>query len=249
MIQHFTLRLVQSLMLAPTVRHFAFERVDGEPLQFQPGQFIQIHFTYPDGKPTKRSYSIATLSIATNDSISRIEIAVSFVPGGAASDLLEQLIVGDTVAASGPYGRFVLFNQDRNRRYLLVATGTGITPYRAMLTHLEAMMQQRELEVVLLYGARNPEELLYDKEFAAFASGHPGFRFVPCLSRQMRSCPGPDERRGYVQAVLPEFDPNPEGDIVYLCGNPNMVDATFATLKEAGFPVAHLRREKYVSAR
>ncbi len=249
MIQHFTLRLVQSLMLAPTVRHIAFERIDGEPVPFQPGQFIQIHFSYPDGQPTKRSYSIATSPATVDGATSRIEIAVSYVPGGAATDLLEHLAVSDTVAASGPYGRFVLSDQDRNRRYLLIATGTGVTPYRAMLTHLQVMMLQRDLEVVLLYGARNEAELLYDKEFAAFAAEHPGFRFVPCLSRQARSYPGPDDHRGYVQAVLPEFDPDPEGDIAYLCGNPNMVDATFATLKEAGFPVAHLRREKYVSAR
>src|SRR5689334_13680882 len=44
MADHFTLRLVDSFMLAPTVRHLVFERVDGQPLAFQPGQFLQVHF-------------------------------------------------------------------------------------------------------------------------------------------------------------------------------------------------------------
>ena len=48
-------------MLAPTVRHLAFEREDGAPFAFVPGQFLQIHFHYADGKPTKRSYSVATI--------------------------------------------------------------------------------------------------------------------------------------------------------------------------------------------
>ena len=61
MAEHFQLRLVDSFMLAPTVRHLAFERADGTPLEFQPGQFLQVHFAYPDGKPTKRSYSVATV--------------------------------------------------------------------------------------------------------------------------------------------------------------------------------------------
>ena len=38
-------------------------------------------------------------------------------------------------------------------------------------------------------------------------------------------------------------------DIAYLCGNPDMVDEAFAMLKEAGLPVPHIRREKYVSSR
>jgi NAD(P)H-flavin reductase len=52
-----------------------------------------------------------------------------------------------------------------------------------------------------------------------------------------------------VQNVLPEVAPQPEHDIAYLCGNPDMVDATFAVLKDIGLPIKHIRREKYVSSR
>ncbi|MHB1993224.1 MAG: hypothetical protein ACYCOZ_11615, partial [Metallibacterium scheffleri] len=40
MIQHFTLRLAQSRMLAASVRHLAFARTDGQPFAFTPGQFL-----------------------------------------------------------------------------------------------------------------------------------------------------------------------------------------------------------------
>lgn len=81
MIRLFPLRLTAGRMLAPSVRHLTFERTDGEPVAFVPGQFIQFHFHYADGTPTKRSYSIATRG---DDPAAggRVEIAVSYVSGG-----------------------------------------------------------------------------------------------------------------------------------------------------------------------
>ncbi len=249
MADHFTLRLAHSHMLAPAVRHMAFERPDGQPFTFVPGQFLQIHFHYADGKPAKRSYSVATIAAVPGAPVQRIEIAVSYVDGGAATALLAALSEGGTVEASGPYGRFILMDGDSNHRYLLIATGTGITPYRAMLPQLATTIARRGVEVALLYGARSEPELLYGDEFEAFARAQPRFRFVPCLSRGARSQPRPHDRLGYVQTVLPELAPDPTGDIAYLCGNPDMVDQTFAVLKDAGLPVPHVRREKYVSSR
>jgi len=246
---HFPLRLASSRMLAPSVRHFVFTRDDGEPLAFIPGQFLQVHFSYADGKPTKRSYSIATVHPDAVAVDTPIEIAVSYVEGGAATALFEALGEGDRIEASGPYGRFCLMPNDANRRYLLVGTGTGVTPYRAMLPELARQIRERGIEVVLLFGARTPAELLYGDEFAAFAAATPGFRFIPCYSRQMPEQPRADDRRGYVQEALDEFAPNADTDIAYLCGNPNMVDAAFEKLKNAGLPVPHIRREKYVSSK
>ena len=108
--------------------------------------------------------------------------------------------------------------------------------------------------MVLLFGARTPEELLYGDEFRAFAAKYPDhFRFVPCFSRELPA-PGSaqdhgDVRHGYVQQFLPEFAPDPATDIAYLCGNPNMVDACFESLKEASLDVRQIRREKYVSSK
>lgn len=249
MAEQFPLRLVSSYMLAPSVRHLVFERADEQPFAFVPGQFLQIHFHYSDGKPTKRSYSVATIGDGGTAPIRLIEIAVSYVEGGAATALLGNLQQGDTITASGPYGRFCLMEGDTNRRYLLVGTGTGITPYRAMLPQLRRVIAQRNCEVALIFGARNEEELLYDADFSAFEREVPGFRFYACLSRVPRALPRTQDRKGHVQGLLNELAPSPEGDIAYLCGNPNMVDEAFALLKDAGLPVPHIRREKYVSSK
>lgn len=248
MAEHFTLRLADSRMLAPSVRHLVFERVDGQPLAFIPGQFLQIHFHYDDGTATKRSYSIATVGDG-HAPVQQIEIAVSYVDGGAATKLLSELQIGGTIEASGPYGRFCLQDADTHPRYVLMATGTGVTPYRAMLPLFEKLLVKGDREVVLLYGARNETELLYGEEFEAFAQAHPGFSFYGCLSRQPRAVARPNDRPGHVQTVLQELQPAAEKDIAYLCGNPNMVDAAFNTLKEFGLPIPQIRREKYISSR
>ncbi|NCT66480.1 MAG: ferredoxin--NADP reductase [Rhodanobacteraceae bacterium] len=246
--EHFKLRLVASHMLAPAVRHLAFEREDGAPFAFVPGQFIQIHFHYDDGKATKRSYSVGTVGDGSGR-VQRLEIAVSYVEGGAATALLSQLDEGGTIDASGPYGRFCLMDADTNRRYLLVATGTGVTPYRAMLPQIRTLTQTRGCTFALVYGARTEAELLYGEEFEAFAREVPGFTFHPCFSRVPRAVPRPHDRNGRVQVALGELGPNAAHDIAYLCGNPDMVDQCFAMLKEAGLPVPQIRREKYVSSR
>ena len=253
-IQHFPLKLVSRRMLAPSVGHYVFVRDDGAPLDFIPGQFIQVHFQYADGTATKRSYSLATIHDHAMGPGEAVEIAVSYVPGGAATALFEGLDAGDTVDASGPFGRFCLVPADTNRRYLLIGTGTGVTPYRAMLPQLERAIAERGIQVVLLFGARTPDELLYGDEFRAFADRHPDhFRFVPCFSRELPAEGSPhahaDVRHGYVQQFLPDFAPDPAGDIAYLCGNPNMVDACFEALKESELEVKQIRREKYVSSK
>lgn len=253
--KHFPLKLVDRRMLAPSVAHLSFVRDDGLPLDFIPGQFVQVHFHYADGTATKRSYSLATIHDHAMGPGEAVEIAVSYVAGGAATALFESLPEGGQINASGPYGRFCLMPGDANHRYLLIGTGTGVTPYRAMLPLIAQRIRERGIEVVLLFGARTPQELLYGDEFRAFADAHPeNFRFVPCFSRGLPagSGPGPphaDVRHGYVQQFLDEFAPRADTDIAYLCGNPNMVDACFELLKGHGLPVPQIRREKYVSSK
>ncbi len=249
MIERFSLRLADSYMLAPTVRHMSFERADAKPLALTAGQFVQIHFPDGSAKPPKRSFSVATACDADGGPIERVELAVSYVDGGLATKVLGGLEPGGSIEATGPFGRFYFMDEDTNARYILVATGTGIAPYRAMRARMARLMRERGCEFVLLYGARNETELLYGEEFEAFAREHERFTYHPCLSRGARPAPRPHDRLGHVQDVFPEIAPDPERDIAYLCGNPDMVDDAFQRLKDAGLSVRQIRREKYVSSR
>ena len=89
--------------------------------------------------------------------------------------------------------------------------------------------------------------LLYETDFQALCDAESNFHYIPCLSRKQRETPNANDTQGYVQQYLASHDFNPENDISYLCGNPNMVDEAFALLKEKSLPVQQIKREKYIS--
>lgn len=238
----FSIRLAWAKMLAPNVRHLAFKRVDGQPFSFIPGQFITIHFEHK-GTTLNRSYSLA--SIPGQSAL--IEISVSFVEHGPASEMLFSIQPGSTLDASGPFGRLVL-QKEAPSRYLLIATGTGVAPYRSMLPELARQMEiNPTLEVVLGQGVRSREHLLYGEDFLEFAKKYPRFQFFAYYSRAFPDAPAPFELPGRVQGVFEQMTPDAGRDTVYLCGNPRMIDDAFALLRTKGFTEAHVRREKYIS--
>lgn len=246
MIENFTLVLKDHHELNDNTAHFTFHRDDDKPLHLIAGQFVRLYF--PDGdNEAFRSYSVGTILPGNAADTDTIEIAVSWVPGGLATGHLQPMRPGDTIKASGPYGRFVL-PEPIWHRYLLIATGTGVTPYRAMLNELRNRLLQGA-EVYVIMGARDESGLLYENDFEQIQTAFPDFHYIPCLSRQPRATPKPNDVNGHVQDVLKSLEINPATDIAYLCGNPQMVDETFVLLKDAGLPVAQIRREKYVSPR
>ena len=228
-------------MVTPSVLVLSFARCDGEPFEYVAGQFVNIHFE-ADGKLLHRSYSIACPPGGD-----AVQIAISPVEGGRATRLFFGLKVGDTLDASGPYGRFVL-RDDEPCRYLLAATGTGVTPYRAMLPELTQRLA-RGFSIELLLGVWRRDEALFAGEFVDFASAHDNVNFHACYSREMPDEPGGWEKRGYVQRQIEQLSPDPATDIVYLCGNPGMIDDTVEILRALEFPTKNLRREKYLPAR
>lgn len=241
-LQTFSLTLKETYMITPTVRHFTFVRTDGGLFPFTPGQFITIHFEY-EGQSLRRSYSVATIPLKNET----IEFAASYVKDGPGSEFLFHLKEGETLQASGPFGRLILRDESPSR-YILVATGTGVTPYRAMLPQIHQRLESQPLlEVILLLGVRTQEELLYGEDFVDFANTNPRFHFVPHYSRELKENLKPFERCGYVQTVFDELTLNPQQDIIYLCGNPNMIDEAFSQLRTLGFDTHTIRREKYIS--
>ncbi len=222
-----------------------FKVESDEPMEVIAGQFLRLHFTQNDGFETFRSYSIASIFEAEKTTMDELDIAVSWVAGGLATEKLSSMQVGENMEATGPYGRFCLL-PDRHERYFLIATGTGVTPYRAMLKEIEIRLQQGS-EFYVVMGAQDESGLLYETDFVALEQAYDGFHYIPCLSRKQRDEAGPNDQSGYVQDYLAQYEFNPENDIAYLCGNPDMVDDAFALLKEKGMPVPQIKREKYIS--
>lgn len=239
----FPITLEESFMISPKVKHFVFKCKLSPAFNYVPGQFITIHFE-KDGKILRRSYSIANEPKQDN----RIEFAAGYYEGGPGTNLLFNLKPGDSININGPFGRLT-FKDNIPGRYILVATSTGITPYRAMLGELSRRLEQNpELQVVILQGVQRREEILYMNDFTSFAKKYPNVAFMPYLSRVDSNELQENEYCGYVQHAFPELNLNHEQDVVYLCGNPGMIDDAFNNLKNQGFVMQQIIREKYISS-
>jgi len=239
----YKLVLNSSKLIAPKIMHLEFQKESKEIIDFTPGQFITFKIPGKDAngndKILNRNYSVAN-----SPGKDHLEVACAYVENGLASEILFNLKPGDSLDAGGPYGIFTL-KDDKPKRYVFVGTGTGITPYRAMLPKLAKRMELEDLQVVVVLGVRTEEELLYGKDFQDFAKNNPRFEFKVAYSRQQ---PGENEDfaiKGHVQDVFPSLNLDNTQDIVYLCGNPDMVDDSFALLESQGFDKKTLRRERY----
>lgn len=239
----FNLRLVESRMISHRVRHFAFSHVDNHAFDFTPGQFISIHFNDKYGMQAKRSYSIASI----HGQSKLIEFAASEV-GGPGTEFLFNLPLGSIVQASGPLGRLVLL-EPNPKRYILIGTSTGITPYRSMLTKIsENIQQDKEHHTVIIQGVQNREQLLYHEDFIKLHHQYENYEFRAHYSRQPEDTKLEDfEHHGYAQSALPALELDDSKDYIYLCGSPHMIEDTCNYLKSINFDSNHIKREKYYS--
>lgn len=225
-------RLIRSLELAEGVNHFVFETVGFERLDFAPGQFVSFQKTI-DGKQITRAYSIASAPMPHN----RFELCLNRVEDGRLSPHLFAMRPGDSIEMSAPLGTFVL--REPARDSILIATGTGITPFRS---YLRAYLSAGSPQFTLLFGIRHESHILYRAEFEDLENRYTQFRFWPTLSRPGESWKG---RTGHVQAHLEEAVGSRRDVDFYLCGLKQMVDGVRGTLKEMGFDRKQIRYEKY----
>lgn len=222
-------------MLAPNVRELTLERVDGEPFEFEAGQWISLVLPMPTGEG-RRAYSIASAPEGTP----ALSIAVTKVEGGPGSTFLHDLAHGSVVRAIGPQG---FFTRARGLPSLFVGTGTGVTPLRSMIH--DALAKGDDARLTLLFGVRTPEDRLYAEDLDALASKHASrFEVHYSLSRPAADWTG---RRGYVQTHVEElYRALPTGAHVYVCGLERMVGAVRDLLrKQMGVERKQVHTERY----
>lgn len=239
----FKVKLIAEEMLTKNVKHLKFIKVDGEPFTFVPGQFITFLFKY-DNIIKRRSYSIATLN--SNSEI--IEIAISYISKGIASEIMFNMNIGDQFDVLGPVGKLTLqCLPSYTERLILIGTGTGIVPYRSMLPELCTILDNKTVtSVTVIQGVQYQSDILYCKNFIDFANNYSNVEFLTYLSREKASLEK-NQFKGYVQNYFDGIDLS-ENDIIYLCGNPNMIDDTMGILKQKDFISKNIKREKYISS-
>jgi CDP-4-dehydro-6-deoxyglucose reductase, E3 len=246
----FEARLVSARTLTPSVRELAFERSDGQPMRFEPGQWVNAFLPIPGEPespegPLKRSYSIASAPGGS----SRFEIAVTRVQNGPGSTWLHGADLGAALTFVGPQGFFTR-PPSNPAPSLMIATGTGVTPMRSMLRAALAAGSRAPMWVLL--GVRHEEDILYRDEIDEMARDHANVRFEATLSQPRGAWGG---RRGYVQAHVPELwrelsrvagGGGTELPHAYVCGLERMVGSVRQMLRvDMGLPRQQVHAERY----
>ena len=214
--------------VGPTVRILRLGRP--AELRFRAGQYIRV------GLAGNRR---GKFSIASAPHDGHVEVCVQLIPGGRLTPALFRVGVGDRVeVGSSAKGSFQL--DARASTHLMVATSTGIAPFRSMVRDAHRRRGDGD-RILILHGASHVDELPYLDELA----GDAGVEYTPTISR-----PGDARNHGWTGATG-RVDPlaittaaalDPSSTHVYACGNKGMVDAVTQELGGQGFGVS---REVY----
>jgi CDP-4-dehydro-6-deoxyglucose reductase len=224
-----------------------------ERLQYRAGQYVE--FILKDG--VRRSYSIATAPHADE----QITLHVRHMPGGLFTDALfgtakpggpAVVKERDILRFEGPLGTFFL-REDNARPIILLASGTGFAPIKAIAEHIfhkgihvEASGRPAR-PVVLYWGCRSRKDLYLPNLPEQWAREQPNFTYVPVLSDATASDAW-SGRTGFVhRAVMDDF-PDLSEHQVYACGTPLMVDAARHDFTErCGLPPEQFFADAFMS--
>ncbi|WP_373479615.1 ferredoxin--NADP reductase [Geminocystis sp.] len=250
-----------------TVRHLTFD-LSGGDLHYLEGQSIGIipPGTDDKGKPNKlRLYSIAstrhgdrldgkTVSLCVRQLEYKNEAGETVK--GVCSTYLCNLDEGADIAITGPVGKEMLLPQEEDATIIMLATGTGIAPFRAFLWR---MFKEREKNpdyqfkglAWLIFGIPYTENILYKEDLEKMAAEYPdNFRLTYAISREQSTADG---GKVYVQSRVSEYademfeliqKPNTH---VYMCGLKGMeppISETFtAEAEKRGMKWDEMRKQ------
>jgi len=138
---------------------FTIQLPEGQSLGHRPGQFMEVS-VFGIGE--------APISISSSPSRSNGTFELCARKVGDVTTALHNLKVGDKVGLRGPFGRGFPYENFRGKDILFAPGGLGLAPLRSLINQV---LDERNLygRVIILYGARNPGELLFKDELKAWS--------------------------------------------------------------------------------
>ena len=188
-------------------------------IDFVPGQVAMLRV--PDHHP-------AYFAFAGAPEDPDLEVLVK--QKGGASNVVYDMEVGQTIDLAGIAGHGFRLDEHKHRDLVFVAMGTGVAPLRSALRHV--LKRKHDFgQLVVLYGARTPDDFCYRDETDAWEDA--GVEL-----RQVISRPGGHDwsgPTGYVQSLLDNVLPNLKSPVALTCGSKEMIDQTRERLQKMGF--------------
>jgi CDP-4-dehydro-6-deoxyglucose reductase, E3 len=201
----------------------------GEPFKYHAGQYVE--FLLRDG--VRRAYSMGNAPHMQAETPG-IELHIRHMPGGVFTEqVFGTMKEKDILRIEGPYGSFFL-REDSAKPMVLVASGTGFAPIKALIEHLQFKGITRP--AVLYWGGRRPADLYMNEWVLAKVAEMPNLTYVPVISNAL-----PEDnwsgRTGFVHKAVLQDLPDLSAYQVYACGAPIVVDSARADYSAlAGLP-------------
>lgn len=201
-------------------------------LEYLPGQYVDM--IARDG--LRRSYSIANAPREDG----KITLQIRKVADGQMSHYwFNEAKPNDLLRMEGPLGTFCLREADATNLVLL-ATGTGIAPIKAILEQLLASPEKNTYSQIYLYwGGRVGQDLYWKPEFPGMS-----LTFIPVLSR----APSWLGRSGYIQQAAIADGIDLSTSVVYACGSETMIQNAHQELTAAGLGADKFYSDAFVSS-
>ena len=147
-----------------------------------------------------------------------------------ASDLIFDMQRGEKIELLEVTGHGFDLDAQKGNDLVFVAMGTGVAPLRSALRYV--LNRKEEFgQLVVLYGARTPDDFCYREETE-------GWKDAGVELRQVISKPdghdwsGPT---GYVQSLLDHVLPDLKSPVALVCGSLEMMEQTRDRLEQMGF--------------
>lgn len=186
--------------------------------RFKPGQYIRVHDLACDH--TWRSYTVS----GVHDGKIRITVKRDSGPG---SQAMHQLVVGENVTMTGPFGEATL--NDASQAIYFMSAGIGITPTVSKLTALVQQGYSKPIRVT--HVARSSAELALWDDIVSAANELPKVLLALHLTREQRSVDGAELRRPDLLAWA--NNAKEDNADIHLCGPSTFVDTVMTALHQA----------------
>lgn len=205
---------------------FEIELDNGESLNHDPGQFVELYLP---------GYGEAPFSISSSPTKDGpFELCVRKV--GRVTTGLHKANEGDKVGIRGPYGNGFDVDFLKGKDLLFICGGLGIAPLRSLVWYVRDNCDDYG-ETHLLYGCKEPSERLFVDELEKWRKDD-----FCSLEETVDSCPAEadwDYNVGVITTLIPEVDIDPETTYAVVCGPPVMYNFVMQELDKKELPDDH----------
>jgi sulfhydrogenase subunit gamma (sulfur reductase) len=205
---------------------FKIELPQGLSLQHEPGQFVGVSVL---------GVGEAPISISSSPSRSNGSFELCVRKVGAVTQALHALRPGQSIGIRGPFGHGFPVADFRGKDILFAPGGLGLAPLRSLI---QEVLDQRHLfgRVVLLYGARNPSELLFTDEIESWRQ-RGDMEIHLTVDRGDEGWKG---NVGVITTLFPKIQVHPRNTIAVTVGPPVMYRFVLMELLGKGIPEGNI---------